>query len=365
MNKIAHGTKMSLYQQMANSLKKQIRTGEYHLDKPLPPLRVLSRNFGVSLSVAQRALRHLEREGVVSAQHGKGVRLVDDSACKRAALSFGFIHPYSWDSHFENFIHSHIDQAFAERDNFLITRSSLDDPKQERQIAKHLIDNGVQGLVLWPCSNDPNESYFEDLSKRMPVVLLDRLFRGGKLPSVCLDYRSAGHDICRTLLVEQKRKRMLVISDNLHISSFDDMVQGIQDEAVAIERPGDVTLVKFPISKIISGVVRRDWSLVDQYAPQVERLLAENAYDAVCCMQDEFINLVMVETGITDRFSSLVYATLTSGPNQGPRKYDSLNLINWLCDFRKLLSTVAEMAQDCVFNKRPLKTNASIPIRRM
>ncbi|MBN1555105.1 MAG: GntR family transcriptional regulator [Phycisphaerae bacterium] len=365
MNKLAYGKKMSLYQQMAHSLKKRIRAGEYRAGRTLPSLRALSREFGVSLSVAQRALRHLESKGVVLAQHGRDVQLVDTSTCRRAALSFGFIHPYSWEWSFENFIHSTIDQAFAERDNFLITRSSLDDPKQERDIAEHLIDNGVQGMVLWACDDDPNESYFLELAKRIPVVLLDRVFRGGQLPSVVLDYRSAGHDICRVLLEEQKRKRLLVLSDNLHISSFEEMTEGIQDQAVTLGRPGDVTLVKFPISKIIDDIFNRDWSLVDQCAPQVERLLKEDGYDAVCCTQGQFLDYVIAETGLADQFPELLYATLTTGRNTGSRKYNRLNVVNWLCDYRKALSTVAEMVQDRVLNKRVSKTRVRIPIQQV
>lgn len=362
MNNLTYGNKVSLYRQMANSLKQRIRAGQYHKGHKLPSLRQLSAEFGVSLSVAQRALRHLESEGVVLAHHGRDVRLVDESSCRKAALSFGFIHPYSWKWSFEHFIHSHIDQAFAEKDHFLITRSSGDDPKQEREMAELLIANGVQGLVLWPCNDDPNEGFFLELSRRIPVVLLDRLFRGGTLPSVVFDYQTVGHDICRTLLVREKRKRLLVLADNLRISSFEEMAQGIQDEAVALRRPGDVTLVKFPISQIIHGVVNRDWSLVDVCAPQVERLLAEDAYDAVCCTQGQFLQYVLVETGIVDRFPHLQYATLTNGPNQGSRRYNSLHLLEWLCDYRKVLATVAQMMQNQALQKRVPKKQVRIPI---
>ncbi len=350
---VVAGNKVPLYQQVAQTLKQRVRTGLYRTSDPLPSVRSLSEEFGVSLTVVQRAVRHLEEKGVVKTQPGKAMLVAEHEACEMAAIMFGFIHPYGTSMTFSRDVLGFVDQAFEDRSNFAIVRTSRDDPIREREVAEHLIANGVKGLIVWPASNNPNGEYFTSLSKTVPVVLIDRLLAKANLPAVIVDCYAGGIDICNHLLNNMKKKRLLVLMDDLRITTYEDTIRGIRYAASAMGRMGDITIVQLPLTKFIQGINNCDFSEVPAYAEYVERLLSEGNYDALFCTQDEFIDYAMVETGVTDKFPSVQLGIMVGkGVNTRSAKYNRLGVLSWTHDMGNMVSVAADMVQQWLLSRR-------------
>lgn len=337
-------------------VKQRVRQGYYSPDRPLPSVRALREEFDVSLTVIQKAMRYLEEDGVVLAHHGKNITLVPDSTCEQTALLFGFIYPFAGSLVFHRDVLDFADQAFADRYNFAVVRSSNDDPVREREIAEHFVANGVKGLILWPASNDPNGPFFEELARSYPVVLVDRTLPAANLPAVTHDTRAIGADIIATLLEKKRKQRLLVIVDNLKITPYKDLVQGMQEQATELGRMADVTVVYLPITKAIEDLSGGDFKLVDACHKQVERMVHEGGYDALFCTQDDFIEFAMIDTAMIDAFPQMQLATLKPvGGTMKSRKYHQHEPIKWLINSGEVVSKAADLLQRWLLSRKKPK----------
>jgi hypothetical protein len=267
---------------------------------------------------------------------------------------------------FSRSVLGYVSEAFENRDNFAVARSSKDDPEQERNAAEHLVANGAKGLLVWPTNDDPNGEYFTRLAKRVPVVLVDRLLRKANLPAVILDYRAAGREICEHLLGTLGKKRLLVLMDNLRISAYEDSILGVRQAVTEMNRTTDITIVQYPMREIIEPVTQADFSQVDVYESHVRRLLQEGGYDAVFCNQGVFIDRVMVETGLTEEFPHVQLATLCfRGFHTGSRKFCQIGPLQWDGDPCEMVSIAADMLQSWVFSRQAPKDVVRLKLKRL
>jgi len=352
MRKAVLGSKVPLYAQISRTVRQRVRSGVYPAGRPLPSVRQFSEEFGVSVIPVHQAMHILEEDGVVKTHPGKGIMVADNASCDRAGIFFGVIHPYPRSQGFHQLVLEYIDQAFAERFNFSVVRSSNNDPKQERDIAEHLIANGVTGLVVWPCDDDPNGEHFMELSKTVPVVLVDRLLPGADLPAIVHDYHTVGQDVCGHFFDELKRRRLLVIMDDLRISSYQELVRGIHDGASERGRETDVTAVYWPLSRLLARTELGDFRKADAYGARTARLLREGGFDAVFCTQGTFLDFVLVQGGFMDEFPDvrmgLIGGTVGYG---GSRKYIARNPMEWLVDSGTMMSSAADCVQRWVLTR--------------
>jgi DNA-binding transcriptional regulator YhcF (GntR family) len=347
------GNKVPMYSQIAQAIKQRVRTGIYKPGDLLPSVRTIGKEFGVSVKAVHQAIHTLEESGVVQTHPGKGMIVASDETCERAAIIFGLIHPYMSSMGFHRDILEYVDEAFSERSNFIIVRSSKDSPVLERDIAEHLLANGVKGLVVWPTANDPNGEYFQKLSKTVPVVLVDRTLSSAELPTVLLDYYGCGREISEILLGEMNRKRLLVLADNLQISSYRSMLLGIESMARELERMKDLTIVQLPITPLIQKLNKADFSDVNYFADYLERLFREGSYDAIFCTQDEFVDYCYAQTGLCDKFSNIQIATLRSTcPNERSMKYSSLKCMEWYSNSGNMIALAGDMVQRWVLSRQ-------------
>jgi DNA-binding LacI/PurR family transcriptional regulator len=363
---IVPGNKVPLYLQVAQVIKKRVRTGLYKSQNPLPSVRQLGKELGVTSSVVHRAVRSLERSGVVVTQHGKDMVIANEDPCEQAAILFGFIHPYYASDEFCRYVLGFVNEAFEDRANLAMTRTSKNDSAREREVAGHLIANGAKGLLVWGVSNDENSRYFMELSERIPIVLVDRLMSGADLPAVVLDHYGAGWDVVQHLLKTMGKKRLLVLMDNLRIDAYDEMIRGIQESADDLGRSADLTLIRYPMLDIVGPVTHWDYSVVQEYRGKVERLLREGNYDAVFTNYGLFLDRVMAETGLLDDFGDIQLATLCNqGRHTGSRRFSQLAPLQWDINFAEMIAVAADILQELVLNRRNKIKVIRIPIRRL
>lgn len=359
---VVQGNKVPLFTQLALTIQQRVRTGIYQPGDALPPVRLLSKEFNVSQGIVQQAIRKLEAEGIVKAHHGKGVLIQEGSECERVAILFGLIHPYH-QMGFHRDVLEYVDEAFAERSNFVIVRSSKDDPTLERQVAEHLIANGVKGLIVWPTVNDPNGEFFTRLSRNIPVVLVDRLLPGADLPSVIMDYFTCGQDVSEVLLGKMKKKRLLVVMDNLQISSYQHIAQGIEAAARELKREKDLTIIQLPISRIIQKLGKRDYSEAAGISEVISRIIHEGQYDAVFCPQDDLFEYVMIQTGAMRTIGPVQVATFCgSDLNVKSLDYIKLNPLEWRVNQSQMISCAGYLVQRWVLSRQMPKEDIRVKL---
>ena len=346
------GNKIPLSKQVAGSLKQQVRRGVYQSGSSLPPIRRLCDEFGVSLNVVYRAIHELEEEGIVETHHGKGMTIRKENPADRTAILFGFIHPFPAEMIFEQQMLQYAEQGFSARDNFMVVRSSKLDTALEREIAEHFVNNGVQGILVWPVEDNPNGKFFEELSKKVPVVFVDRLLDDTQLPAVIFDTYEAGRDICLDVLGTRKRRRMLALIDDLQISPYQNLMQGIRDEAYDMGRSEDITITQIGISDFIKQLNSCDFSKVDSFKEYIEKLINDDGYDTLFCPQEEFLDYVIVQTGLYDQLDDFQLVAVTGpGANARTRKYNELGVWKWVADFPQMISQAADMLQRFVLTR--------------
>ena len=61
-----------IYDQIVSQLRKQILTGELPADAPLPSIRSLAKDLGISVITTKRAYEELESAGLIYTQPGRG-----------------------------------------------------------------------------------------------------------------------------------------------------------------------------------------------------------------------------------------------------------------------------------------------------
>ncbi|MFA5206552.1 MAG: GntR family transcriptional regulator [Lentisphaeria bacterium] len=86
MPPLVYGNRVPLYRQIAQALRQRVRTGVYAAGRPLPTLRALAVEYGVSVYAIPKAIYELEKEQVVVTQHGKGITVMAEKPCDQAAI---------------------------------------------------------------------------------------------------------------------------------------------------------------------------------------------------------------------------------------------------------------------------------------
>ena len=69
---ISNSSEDPIYEQIIKQIKNQIINGELDVEEPLPSIRKLARELGISVITTKRAYEELEREGFIDTVGGKG-----------------------------------------------------------------------------------------------------------------------------------------------------------------------------------------------------------------------------------------------------------------------------------------------------
>lgn len=69
---ISNRSELPIYAQIVNQIKEQIMMGEIPAETPLPSIRQLAKDLGISVITTTRAYTELEQEGFIATRQGKG-----------------------------------------------------------------------------------------------------------------------------------------------------------------------------------------------------------------------------------------------------------------------------------------------------
>jgi len=204
----------------------------------LPSEAELLAQHDVSTITLKRALDLLRDEGYIDRKPRRGTFVVSDVATVEAAPSakplVGFII-----TNFDDTFGSHIIGPILDTGAIatVALKRSLGDPVVEESLIRELVGSGVQGLVLEPSSSEfVPPAILELIMRAFPVVILDRMFDGVPVSSVCSDNVAAAKTGTEYLIGLGHTKLGLVASSS-RVSTAEDRREGFLHAHAAAHIP--------------------------------------------------------------------------------------------------------------------------------
>lgn len=121
-------------------------------------------------------------------------------------------------------------------DNYtIIIGSTEDDPQAELKYLKLLYEKRVDGIVI--SSTGENEDYLKELSRKMPVICIDRRPETHKLNSVYVDKEKATYEAVNYLAEKKHKKIALVTGAKSIITNYDryiGYIKGIYENDITL-----------------------------------------------------------------------------------------------------------------------------------
>ncbi len=191
------------YQQVLDSLRKEIVSGQYRSGERLPSEADLVKRFGASRITIGRAMRELQNLDLIERRAGSGTYA---RPSKSSGLTFGLLIPNLGQTEiFEPICQGMAEASQREQHALLWGHSSENSLRGEQalQLCRQYIDRRVSGVFFAPLefTNDDgpvNRQIIGLLEKaRIPVVLLDRCYlpypERSKFDLVGVDNRRVGN----------------------------------------------------------------------------------------------------------------------------------------------------------------------------
>ena len=202
-------------------------------------MRDVARAAGVSLAtvsyVVNRGPKPVgedTRKRVVAAMHRVGYKMDHRVRRRSRSLTIGAIVPDPTNSFFTQAV-SGMESVVEKPGHILVVASSDDDADRELKALNALARARVDGLILTPTGDIPEE--IERLRSRgVPVVLMDRDGGDTHLSRVVMDNYGAAFRATR-LLIESGHRRIALINGPERISTARERLRGYRD---ALEKAG-------------------------------------------------------------------------------------------------------------------------------
>ena len=306
----ARTTRRPASERVADILAERIRSGVYGNGKLLPTERVLAADLGVHRRSVRTAIDHLVRDGLVShrpncrptvdwspleapgtTQMPDETRAGDRSKSPRISAS-NLIALIMWHGggpleHAgtsqqrvfwgmnQSLMKAGYHAVFLDLGDVL--RPEEENAAQEAAHLRYVRDQGFGGALFYPYAYRHNRELVEQISRTVPLVLLDRKISGVSVDFVGIENRGALSEVTQHLIA-QGHRRIAYVMRQEPIQSVQDRVQGYLDAM----RGGSVSGLSEMILTIPSYHDERDWAVVDA----VFRLPEGQRPTAVACFTD-------------------------------------------------------------------------------
>src|SRR6266850_1381816 len=253
--RVTEGTETPKHRQVYRSLEREIRDGRWKEGDRLPSEADLVRQFGASRITVGRAVRDLQRAGLVERRAGSGTYVRTRRGT--AALSFGLLIPDLGETEiFEPICQGMMASPLA-REHALVWGSQTGGggSKEERawELCRQYIDRRVAGVFFAPLEltarkDEVNLRIAQALDDaHIPIVLLDRTVlpypQRGHHDLVGIDNRRAGYLITEHVLRLGSRRVAFVGVGNA-AATVDARASGYREALAAWEVGFDRALVR-------------------------------------------------------------------------------------------------------------------------
>lgn len=273
--------KRSSYQDIAESLRAQIREGKVPPGHYLPTERALQESFEASRSTVRRALSALISTGYGTNVPSKGVVALQPEAVPKTKT----IALIDSTTAVLNILFARMSDALRAKGYHLVHLGSMD--KTIEESLQYAVDHEFAGAFVWPYRGFPDTAQVAKLGEQIPIVALDHALRGYRSDLATFDYFDAAYR-ATSHLIESGRRRIGItgMMDMLDISH--DRLSGYMK---ALFDHGLKPFVRDYVFLHTSGAEEPD------LLPLRRRLSDEDRPDAFLVMQDEFCPRV-IETAL-------------------------------------------------------------------
>jgi GntR family transcriptional regulator, arabinose operon transcriptional repressor len=218
----------TLYLRLLTELRQQILDGRLPEGARLPSEADLSDSYGISRGTVRHALGILTNEGLIERRKGSGsyVRALngDGTAAYPSSRQIGLVLSQSSDQlNMEILIG--VEQGAKARGYHVIFSYAEENAEQQQRDIQRLIADNVEGLILFPASEDPTHESIAQLKEHnIPFVLTDRYFPEFDSDYVAANNFDGGYRATEHLLILGYRRIAFV-----HAHSSDVMLTSIRD----------------------------------------------------------------------------------------------------------------------------------------
>ncbi len=354
-------SKIPKHKQVALTLTKRIHTGTYVTDSHLPTVRELGKEFGVSLNVIQRAIGLLENDGLVEIQHGVGIRVCHGDGKKRQPMTFGLVHPYPLSMSFAGTVHTFAASAIDTRDNFCVIKTSAGDPVAERELITQFHRNGVEGMMVWPCPGRENVEFFQEMSRKMPLVFVDRYPEDIATPAVACDFAGAGAEII-TYIADKNCRKALIVEAVHDLDTFHELYGAMRDTVNTLEIQDRVEFVTIDTVEFDSDYSLAPERTVSRHKNQLAEVLSSEDYDAIFTAQDSWLDYVYASTDLSERFPIAHLLSMSNAlPTPRSLAFMRLGVREWIANFDEMFTQATERLHELVHGQGRIRRKHRIP----
>lgn len=166
-----------LYQQIKQALRAEIDAGRFDPAVPFVTQREVCERFGVSSITAVRALNDLVAEGVLVRRRGLGTFVAPSRArLSRSGVIACIVNGLHGlrGAHLGNILAA-AEEVCADRGYQLVLQNSAESTEREEGALRRALDNGVDGILLYPVQGRAHPEAFAEAGRRgVPLVMIDR-----------------------------------------------------------------------------------------------------------------------------------------------------------------------------------------------
>jgi GntR family transcriptional regulator of arabinose operon len=228
MNPLDKLSPVSLYQQLASIIRKQILQGIYKPGDKLPSEFELVEQSQVSRSSVRQAIDLLAREGLVEIVHGKGNFIHNWRETQTEMGTIGLLVPDERFSLFMNVLNG-AEAGARDRGYALIISYMGQDDKTEMQVMQRLKNQNVRGFVIFPRNFvSYDEAIWQLFEEGFPFVLIDRYFPDLPSSFVGIDNFKAAYSAVEYLIKLGHRAIGFATSPDPYTTTIRDRFSGYQ-----------------------------------------------------------------------------------------------------------------------------------------
>lgn len=235
-------SELNLYQRVYQDLLSKIRSGELPAHTKLPTVAELSEQYGVSKITTKKATDMLVADGLLEKHPGKGIFVT----ALGEPSSPQFSAPRPQDSRLIGVIMDGISDSYGVRSLIAlelalgqagytcVTKFSTGDEGSETACINKLLAAGVSGLIIKCVSSDLyNERILELSLQNFPMIFLDRILPGLRIPYVGIDHLTACQQLCDQMFARGHRDLALAYCDkSIHMTSVSQRISGFKESCL-------------------------------------------------------------------------------------------------------------------------------------
>jgi GntR family transcriptional regulator of arabinose operon len=240
-----------LYRQIVDSLKQKIDNGEFLPDEKLPTEVDLAGKFNVSRITSKKALEELEKMKLIYRIQGSGSYVSmeaeetlrdksDNNSGIQGSRAIAIVLPFDISYGRLTDCIKGATEVLGKKGYYLTIHSTDRDAEKERIILNNLYQNGIDGIIYYPLSDNRNLDVVHRLyMNNYPIVTIDKYFESIPVSNVISDNFKGSYE-ATAYLISMGHKKIAYISDmNIESASsirnrYFGYVQALMDNNIGI-----------------------------------------------------------------------------------------------------------------------------------